>query len=150
MTRIHRPPITVELDQHSAACFPDFGSRRNFWVKYDAFAATFDNDMVERLDRNLDVMLIFPALFDQAGLLSAINAVFIVVTPAALSASPVDETNHLLRLLITNVRNRPVTEKDLSPLFTPTMSALRQNSSSSLTSAAAFSLLRGQFWRSSG
>ncbi|KAG8850690.1 hypothetical protein FRB96_009650 [Tulasnella sp. 330] len=73
---------------------PLFGSKRDFWAKYDAFSFTFDKDMMERLNTNLDVMLIF------AGLFSAINTAFIVVALTALSANPADETNHLLRLLV--------------------------------------------------
>lgn len=33
--------------------------RLDFWAKYDALTDTFDRAMVERLDRNLDVLLIF-------------------------------------------------------------------------------------------
>ncbi|KAG8871775.1 hypothetical protein FRB97_008322 [Tulasnella sp. 331] len=93
-----------------------FGSKRNFWVKYDHFSTAFDKDMVERLNTNLD-----------AGLFSAVNTAFIVVALTALSANPADETNHLLRLLVMNVSNYTLTENDLNPPFAPTTSAVRQN-----------------------
>ncbi|KAG8846960.1 hypothetical protein FRB96_001710 [Tulasnella sp. 330] len=98
-----------------------FGSRRDFWSKYDAFAVTYNRDMMEYLNTNLDVMLIF------AGLFSAINTAFIVVALNALSANPADETNHLLRLLVMNVSNSTLTESDLTPPLAPTTSAVRQN-----------------------
>ncbi|KAG8862140.1 hypothetical protein FRB96_002170 [Tulasnella sp. 330] len=98
-----------------------FGTRCNFWVKYDAFGSAFDKEMMESLNTNLDVMLIF------AGLFSAINTAFIIVALTGLSANPVDETNHLLRLLIMNTSNHTLTENDLNLYFTPTISAVRQN-----------------------
>ncbi|KAG8997328.1 hypothetical protein FRB94_007777 [Tulasnella sp. JGI-2019a] len=98
-----------------------FGTKRDFWLKYDTFADKFDKDMLARLNTNLDVLLIF------AGLFSAVNTAFIVVALTALSANPADETNHLLRLLVMNVSNHTLTESDLSPPFTPGRAAIRQN-----------------------
>ncbi|KAG8982481.1 hypothetical protein FRB94_006691 [Tulasnella sp. JGI-2019a] len=98
-----------------------FGMRRDFWQKYDAFSDKLDKDMLARLNTNLDVLLIF------AGLFSAVNTGFIVVTLTTLSANPADETNHLLRLLVMNASNYTLTENDLSPLFTPGQSAIQQN-----------------------
>ncbi|KAG8980724.1 hypothetical protein FRB93_009031 [Tulasnella sp. JGI-2019a] len=98
-----------------------FGTKRDFWFKYDKFADKFDKDMLARLNTNLDVLLIF------AGLFSAVNTAFIVVALTALSANPADETNHLLRLLVMNVSNHTLTESDRSPPFTPGRAAIRQN-----------------------
>ncbi|KAG9009107.1 hypothetical protein FRB94_012503 [Tulasnella sp. JGI-2019a] len=98
-----------------------FGTRREFWAKYDTFADKFDKDMMARLNTHLDVLLLF------AGLFSAINTAFIVVSLTALSANPLDETNHLLRLLIADVRNVTLTENDLSLPFIPCPAAIRHN-----------------------
>ncbi|KAG9010721.1 hypothetical protein FRB94_009997 [Tulasnella sp. JGI-2019a] len=98
-----------------------FRLRREFWAKYDAFADKFGKDMTGRLNTNLDVLLIF------AGLFSAVNTAFIVVALAALSANPVDKTNHPLRLLLMNANNHTITENDLIPPFVPGRAAIRQN-----------------------
>ncbi|KAG9010741.1 hypothetical protein FRB94_010019 [Tulasnella sp. JGI-2019a] len=98
-----------------------FGTRRDFWSKYDTFADKFDGDMMARLNTNLDVLLIF------AGLFSAVNTAFIVVALTALTANPVEETNVLIRLLVLNAGNYTLTENDLSPPFTPGPAAVRQN-----------------------
>ncbi|KAG8852466.1 hypothetical protein FRB96_008654 [Tulasnella sp. 330] len=97
------------------------GSRSDFWNKYEEFAKEYDKDMMEGLNTNLDVLLIF------AGLFSAVNTAFIVVAMAALSANPADETNHLLRLLVMNVSNHTLTETDLTPIFVVGRGAVRQN-----------------------
>ncbi|KAG9003465.1 hypothetical protein FRB93_011089 [Tulasnella sp. JGI-2019a] len=98
-----------------------FGTKSEFWEKYDVFAVKVDKDMTGSLNTNLDVLLIF------AGLFSAVNTAFIVVTLTALSANPADETNHLLRLLLMNSNNLTLTENDLSPPFVPGRAAIRQN-----------------------
>ncbi|KAG8843810.1 hypothetical protein FRB96_003718 [Tulasnella sp. 330] len=36
-----------------------FGEAGNFWVKYDEMASKSDDDMIERLNGNLDILLIF-------------------------------------------------------------------------------------------
>ncbi|KAG8882589.1 hypothetical protein FRB97_008098 [Tulasnella sp. 331] len=85
-------------------------------------ASKSDDDMIARLNGNLDVLLIF------AGLFSAVNTAFIVVALNILSAGPADQTNHLLRLLLTNGTSRAFTSDDLAPpSFRPTTAAVRQN-----------------------
>lgn len=36
-----------------------FGDLRDFWARYDRLADEFDQAMLDRLNRNLDVLLIF-------------------------------------------------------------------------------------------
>ncbi|KAG9010743.1 hypothetical protein FRB94_010021 [Tulasnella sp. JGI-2019a] len=61
-----------------------FGTKRDFWFKYDTFAAKFDKDMLARLITDLNVLLIFgrppfdkPAPSSQAyrSLLATVSAV---------------------------------------------------------------------------
>ncbi|KAG8871751.1 hypothetical protein FRB97_008328 [Tulasnella sp. 331] len=99
-----------------------FGEAGNFWVKYDEMASKSDDDMIERLNGNLDILLIF------AGLFSSVNTAFIVVALNILSAGSADQTNHLLRLLLTNGTSNAFTSDDLAPpSFRPSTAAVRQN-----------------------
>ncbi|KAG8985231.1 hypothetical protein FRB93_005933 [Tulasnella sp. JGI-2019a] len=98
-----------------------FGSLGDLWTKYDKLADKFDKDMLASLNTNLDVLLIF------AGLFSAVNTAFIVVVLAALSANPLDQTNHLLQLLVMGASNTTLTPNDLTLLFVPGEGAVRQN-----------------------
>ncbi|KAG9026598.1 hypothetical protein FRB95_008685 [Tulasnella sp. JGI-2019a] len=58
----------------------EFGEKRDYWFRYDTLADSKDNFMIEWLNNDLDVLLIF------AGLFSAVNTAFIVPTLASLSA----------------------------------------------------------------
>ncbi|KAG9021517.1 hypothetical protein FRB95_002002, partial [Tulasnella sp. JGI-2019a] len=98
-----------------------FGDRGGFWTKYDKLAGAYDKDMLARLNGNLDVLLIF------AGLFSAINTAFIIVTLAALSAASSDRTNALLVLILLHRDNSTLTPDDLNPPFVPTPGIIRQN-----------------------
>ncbi|KAG9026409.1 hypothetical protein FRB95_008869 [Tulasnella sp. JGI-2019a] len=112
-----QPQIQEEVDEPKS-----FGDVWNFWTRYDDLANTFDNDMIKRLNENLDVLLIF------AGLFSAVDTAFIVVALTALSVGPADQTNHLLRLLLTNGTNSALTPGELGlPSFAPSRGAVRQN-----------------------
>ncbi|KAG8871281.1 hypothetical protein FRB97_008824 [Tulasnella sp. 331] len=92
------------------------------WAKYDSLASKLDDDMIQQLNVNLDVLLIF------AGLFSAVNTAFIVVALTALSPGPADQTNHLIRLLLTNGTNSALTSDELAPrAFSPSTAAIRQN-----------------------
>ncbi|KAG9021005.1 hypothetical protein FRB95_003097 [Tulasnella sp. JGI-2019a] len=77
--------------------------------------------MVERLNSDLDVLLIF------AGLFSAVNTAFIVLTLASLSAPPSHRTEALLTLIVMQVGNSTLTANDLHPSFSPSHAAIRQN-----------------------
>ncbi|KAG8855298.1 hypothetical protein FRB96_007096 [Tulasnella sp. 330] len=94
----------------------------DFWHRYDNFAETHDKAMLDRLDRDLDVLLIF------AGLFSAINTAFIVLTITDLSAPPQYQTNALLILQLKGVAYNTLSSNDLNPPFTPPYAAVRQNS----------------------
>ncbi|KAG9033991.1 hypothetical protein FRB95_013964 [Tulasnella sp. JGI-2019a] len=97
----------------------EFGEKREYWLKYDTLADSKDKAMVERLNSDLDVLLIF------AGLFSAVNTAFIVPTLADLSAPPSYRTEALLELLVMQVGNSTITLNDLNPLFSPSRSAIR-------------------------
>ncbi|KAG8855296.1 hypothetical protein FRB96_007094 [Tulasnella sp. 330] len=93
----------------------------DFWHRYDTFADEHDKVFLERLDRDLDVLLIF------AGLFSAINTAFIVLTLTNLSAPNGYQTNALLILQLKGVAYNTLTDNDLNPSFTPTTASVRQN-----------------------
>ncbi|KAG8995174.1 hypothetical protein FRB93_001207 [Tulasnella sp. JGI-2019a] len=100
----------------------EFGDIGGFWLKYDKVAGKFDEDMMVRLNSHLDSPLIF------AGLFSAINTSFIILALTGLSAGPSDQTNHLLRLLLTNKTSPTLTSNDLDlPTFAPDRASVRQN-----------------------
>ncbi|KAG8923807.1 hypothetical protein FRC01_012309, partial [Tulasnella sp. 417] len=82
-----------------------------FWRRYDRLADIHDKKLTINLNGNLDVLLIFAALF------SAINTTFISITMPDLSPSPSDETNTLLRLLVMKADNNTLTPADLAPTF---------------------------------
>ncbi|KAG8986257.1 hypothetical protein FRB94_004475 [Tulasnella sp. JGI-2019a] len=82
----------------------------------------FDEDTTGRLNDNLDALLVF------AGLFSAINTSFLLLGLTGLSSGPSDQTNHLLRLLLTNGPNSGLTSNDLDlPAFVPGRAIVRQN-----------------------
>ncbi|KAG8899949.1 hypothetical protein FRC00_000466 [Tulasnella sp. 408] len=92
-----------------------------FWKRYDRLADTHDGKMTEDLSDNLDVLLIFAALF------SAINTAFISLTMPGLSSDPLTENNALLRLLVMKADNRTLAPADLSPPFTPSSNSVAVN-----------------------
>lgn len=63
----------------------------------------------------------------KAGLFSAVNSAFIIVTIAALSPDPSDKTNAILLLLITTMNNTTLIPADLSSQFAPTPGIVRRN-----------------------
>ncbi|KIO20125.1 hypothetical protein M407DRAFT_81916, partial [Tulasnella calospora MUT 4182] len=95
---------------------------REFWKRYDRQADIHDKKMTSNLSENLDVLLIFAALF------SAINTTFISLTMPGLSSDPLAETNALLRLLVTRVDNNTFAPADLSPPFAPSPNSVIVNS----------------------
>ncbi|KAG8981684.1 hypothetical protein FRB93_008485 [Tulasnella sp. JGI-2019a] len=98
-----------------------FGSLGDFWIKYDTLADKFDKEMLVGLNANLEGLLIF------AGLFSGVNTAFIIVVLGALSANPMDQTNHLLQLLVMHADNSTLTPNDLAPVFVVGKGAIRQN-----------------------
>ncbi|KAG9043495.1 hypothetical protein FS837_009474 [Tulasnella sp. UAMH 9824] len=93
----------------------------DFWKRYDRLADIHDKALTSNLNGNLDVLLIFAALF------SAINTAFISITMPDLSPSPSDETNTLLRLLVMRADNNSLTSGDLSPPFSPNSTSIIVN-----------------------
>lgn len=62
-----------------------------FWTAYEKISVRHDDNMVERYNRNVEILMLF------AGLFSVINAAFII----AMQPNPADTTNDLLVQLIT-------------------------------------------------
>ncbi|KAG8985263.1 hypothetical protein FRB93_005913 [Tulasnella sp. JGI-2019a] len=113
-----------------------FGEKRKFWLKYDTLADPKDTVMIDRLNQNLDVLLIFVGSFASlasltyvlTGLFSAVTTAFIVLTLASLRAPPSYQTNALLILMVTQAGNSTLTQNELNPSFTPNRAAaVRQN-----------------------
>ncbi|KAG8918526.1 hypothetical protein FRC01_001811, partial [Tulasnella sp. 417] len=92
-----------------------------FWRRYDRLADIHDKKLTTNLNGNLDVLLIFAALF------SAINTTFISLTMPDLSPNPSDETNNLLRLLVMRVDNNTLTPSDLAPPFSVKSNSITVN-----------------------
>ncbi|OAX35585.1 hypothetical protein K503DRAFT_668404, partial [Rhizopogon vinicolor AM-OR11-026] len=68
-----------------------------FWAAYKKVSSEYDDDMLERCNGNMDIVLIF------AGLFSAANTAFII----AMQPNPIDTTNALLVQLIQITLNGP-------------------------------------------
>ncbi|KAG8921731.1 hypothetical protein FRC01_000100 [Tulasnella sp. 417] len=92
-----------------------------FWRRYDRLADIHDKKLTANLNGNLDVLLIFAALF------SAINTTFISITMPDLSPNPSDETNALLRLLVMRADNNTLTPSDLAPPFSANPNSITVN-----------------------
>ncbi|KIO28217.1 hypothetical protein M407DRAFT_72124, partial [Tulasnella calospora MUT 4182] len=93
----------------------------DFWKRYDHLADIHDKKLTSNLDANLDVLLIFAALF------SAINTAFISIAMPDLSPNPSDETNALLRLIVMKADNSNLTLADLSPPSSPNSTSIIVN-----------------------
>ncbi|KAG8984439.1 hypothetical protein FRB93_006572 [Tulasnella sp. JGI-2019a] len=78
---------------------PGPGEDAAFWSEYDKLADSIDKDMIGALNANLDSLLIF------AGLFSGVNSAALFYSIGGLSPNPIDDTNALLRLLITQSGN---------------------------------------------
>ncbi|KAG8927733.1 hypothetical protein FRC01_007006 [Tulasnella sp. 417] len=100
---------------------PPLAQISEFWRRYDRLADIHDKRLASNLNGNLDVLLIFAALF------SAVNTTFISITMPDLSPSPSDETNALLRLLVMRAENNSLTPSDLVPPFTPDFNSIIVN-----------------------
>ncbi|KAG9001955.1 hypothetical protein FRB93_011927 [Tulasnella sp. JGI-2019a] len=91
--------VDEEVKRHPDYRPEAFGDKSNFWEDYNKLAGSQDMARYHRLGDNLDAMLIF------AGLFSGVNTAFICLSVVNLSPIPSDETNALLRLLITTTSN---------------------------------------------
>ncbi|KAG8870530.1 hypothetical protein FRB97_009658 [Tulasnella sp. 331] len=77
--------------------------------------------MLDRLNTDLDVLLIF------AGLFSAVDTAFVIPAITALSPSTADQTNHLLQYLIIHGISPSATVSDLTMPFSVGKQPLRQS-----------------------
>ncbi|KAG8878776.1 hypothetical protein FRB98_005989, partial [Tulasnella sp. 332] len=93
----------------------------DFWSRYDMAADAYDKAQLHRQNDNLDVLLIF------AGLFSAVNTAFIVLTIVNLSAPPSYKTELLLTLLVNRTDPTTLSANDFNPPFAPHTAAIRQN-----------------------
>ncbi|KIO28229.1 hypothetical protein M407DRAFT_72109, partial [Tulasnella calospora MUT 4182] len=116
-------PEQVVDDPLAPSRLPPLAQISDFWKRYDRLADIHDKTLTSNLNGNLDVLLIF----FQAALFSAINTTFISITMPDLSPSPSDETNTLLRLLVTRPDNNTLTLTDLSPPFSPSSTSILVN-----------------------
>ncbi|KAG8957159.1 hypothetical protein FRC00_004406, partial [Tulasnella sp. 408] len=101
---------------------PPLAQISEFWRRYDRLADIHDKRLTVNLNGNLDVLLIFAALF------SAINTTFITITMPDLSPNSSDETNNLLRLLVMRADNNTLAPSDLVPPFSPSSNSIIVNS----------------------
>ncbi|KAG8912354.1 hypothetical protein FRC01_005140 [Tulasnella sp. 417] len=118
---IHGSPEKVGDDAFATLRLPPLAQTGEFWKRYDRLADVHDMKLTSNLNGNLDVLLIFAALF------SAVNTAFIAITMPDLSPQPSDETNALLRLLVLKVDNNTLTTTDLSPPFSPKPTSIITN-----------------------
>ncbi|KAG8920983.1 hypothetical protein FRC01_000494 [Tulasnella sp. 417] len=109
-------------DPYAPLRLPPLAQIGEFWRRYDRLADIHDKKLTTNLNGNLDVLLIFAALF------SAINTTFISITMPDLSPNPSDETNTLLRLLVMKADNNTLTSADLAPSFSAHTNSIIVNS----------------------
>ncbi|KAG1899841.1 uncharacterized protein F5891DRAFT_907465, partial [Suillus fuscotomentosus] len=62
------------------------GAASKFWAAYKKISGEYDDNMLERCNGNMDIIMLF------AGLFSAVNTAFII----AMQPNPADTTNDLL------------------------------------------------------
>ncbi|KAG1795276.1 uncharacterized protein BJ212DRAFT_1204505, partial [Suillus subaureus] len=80
-----------------------------FWAAYKIVSDEYDNDMLERCNENMQIVLIF------AGLFATVNTAFII----AMQPNPIDTTNALLVQLVQNTSDgRSVTQPTILPRST--------------------------------
>ncbi|KAG1734116.1 hypothetical protein EDB19DRAFT_1592697, partial [Suillus lakei] len=80
-----------------------------FWAAYKSVSDEYDDDMLERCNENMHIVLLF------AGLFSAVNTAFII----AMQPNPTDTTNVLLVQLIQTTFNvSSATQPMILPLST--------------------------------
>ncbi|KAG8900109.1 hypothetical protein FRB99_006256 [Tulasnella sp. 403] len=80
-----------------------------YYKDYDKLVDDQDKNLLAILHSNLDIILIFAALF------SGINGAFIAITLNILLPSPTDTTNALLHFLIQRIDNTTVIPSDVWP-----------------------------------
>ncbi|KAG1734111.1 hypothetical protein EDB19DRAFT_1594655, partial [Suillus lakei] len=102
-----------------------------FWASYKTVSGEYDDDMLERCNGNMDIVLIF------AGLFSAVNTAFIIAT----QQNPSDTTNVLLVQLIQTTFNGSPAAQPTIPLPSPGFSSSKPWMQALAYASLAFSLL---------
>ncbi|KAG1751839.1 hypothetical protein EDB19DRAFT_1628328 [Suillus lakei] len=115
--------------------------RSKFWAAYKKVSGEFDDNMLERCNSNMDIILIF------AGLFSAINTSFII----AMQPNSVDTTNALLVLLIQITLYGPSAAQSMSLSSSTNYSSIfwmqaLAYMSLALSLLAAFGAVMGKQW----
>lgn len=121
-----------------------FGDKWRFWSLYDEIADAYDRDLMSRLNTGLDNLLIFVSravsdysesdqVSSQAGLFSAVDSAFLVLTISNLSPGTSDQTNALLTQtnallaqLVLGI-NATYTPVDVAASFHTAPGVIRQN-----------------------
>ncbi|KAG8922077.1 hypothetical protein FRC01_014509 [Tulasnella sp. 417] len=123
-----------------------FGNAADYWKHFDQVASARNRQLMDSLNQNLDLLLVFGGLF------AGVNSGFLAFAIPMLNQDPAAETNHLLRLLLRGGMNQSgLTDKDLeAPEFTASEEAIRLGRlfsiSLTLTLLAAFGAMVGKQW----
>ncbi|KAG1767542.1 hypothetical protein EDD22DRAFT_751326, partial [Suillus occidentalis] len=109
-----------------------------FWAAYKKFSGEYDDNMLERCNSSMDILLIF------AGLFSAVNTAFII----AMQPNPGDTTNALLRQLIQITANSSSAAQTtfISPTPTAVWPQVIAYVSLALSLIAAFGAVLAKQW----
>ncbi|KAF8597966.1 hypothetical protein BDV93DRAFT_610082 [Ceratobasidium sp. AG-I] len=115
------------------------------WKLYVAEAKEYDNELVEREHRNIDVMLVFAALF------SAILTAFLLDSKNLMRADPADATTLLLTRIAQRLEDPSAAFRPVEiPAFEPTVAAQWINglwfASLGLSLAAALLAMMAKEW----
>ncbi|KAG0698557.1 hypothetical protein DFH29DRAFT_810200, partial [Suillus ampliporus] len=118
------------------------GVRSKFWAAYKKVSGEFDDNMFERCNGNMDIILIFGGLF------ATVNTGFII----AMQPNPLDTTNALLVQLIQTTANGPSAAQPaiISPITSYSSSDFWMQAlaymSLTLSLFAAFGAVLGKQW----
>ncbi|KAH7923024.1 hypothetical protein BV22DRAFT_1171308, partial [Leucogyrophana mollusca] len=103
------PISTTSSRRASSIHTSDEEARFRFWETFTREAADHTADLVEKYKSDMDIVLIFSALF------SAVGTSFIIAMQPNLSADPNDTTNALLKLLVNTIDNNTFSGQTLYP-----------------------------------
>ncbi|KAG8952361.1 hypothetical protein FRC04_004789 [Tulasnella sp. 424] len=122
-----------------------FGNAADYWKHFDQVASARNRQMVDSMNQNLDLLLVFGGLF------AGVNSGFLAYAIPLLNPDPAAQTTFLLRLLITGGMNQTLTEDQLkAPDFTPPPNVIYIGRlftiSLTLTLLAAFGAMVGKQW----
>ncbi|KAH9946490.1 hypothetical protein B0H21DRAFT_401445 [Amylocystis lapponica] len=145
-SNIGRTSETIALPTTSDADIEESNFDAPTWKAYLDLSFQVDSQFFDRLDRDLDCLLVFAALF------SAIVTAFLIESYQDLQINPQDTTNDLLQQMISILVNN-VSRELLEPPeehFHPTASAIRVNScwfvSLVLSVSTAFAAIIAKQW----